>query len=84
MSDEATAAPPPERHRRHFYMTREQWEELRQSCKPSRSIYDPPGNPGWQTIGDELGFHWETVSRSGNGNTRFFTAVAIDGWQPPR
>lgn len=69
--------------RRQYHLSNEQLAALIDACKPSRSIYKPAGNPAWRTLGDELGFQWETVERSGAGNTKRFMAVPIAGWKRP-
>lgn len=67
--------------RQTYRMTDEQHEKLLDACKPTICMWvgGPPRSPqenanaAWQTLGDELGFQWDTVQPVGR-DSRDFTA----------
>lgn len=72
--------------RKEFEMSEEQLKNLLDACKPTPAMYLSGGVPAfgtpqenanraWRTLGEEMGFDWETVAPSNKGD-RFFFAEA--------
>lgn len=68
--------------RKSFEMTQEQLDKLLEAFKPVPMIMLQCGNPpsqqenanrAWQALGKEMGFVWDSVNPTGQGD-RFFSA----------
>ena len=70
-----------------FEMTQEQFDELKNACKPTPVMYFSGGQPmfttpeenanyAWEKLGKELGFQPITVRANGKG-VRFFSAEPV-------
>ena len=55
--------------RKEFEMTKEEYEELLDACKPTRRA--------WQKLGKKHGFNYMTVRPIPNKDSKFFTAELL-------